>query len=91
LVKGPLKVLLARFSFSALKRRPACTGPAMMKRLLVVQGAMSCGIFVVLLASAHFLIRIFFGPDFEDAVPTYPAPGTGDKRRDETNDEISGS
>jgi polysaccharide transporter, PST family len=41
----------------------------LMKRLLVVQGAMSFGIFVVLLASAHFLIVIFFGPDFEDAVP----------------------
>jgi hypothetical protein len=30
---------------------------------------MSFGIFVVLLASAHFLIVIFFGPNFEDAVP----------------------
>ncbi|MCI0599717.1 MAG: flippase [Beijerinckiaceae bacterium] len=65
---GPLSSAIYPRVNSLLAERPD-QAIRLVKRLLVVQGVMSFGIFVALLVSAPYLTLIFFGADFEGAIP----------------------
>lgn len=67
-VVGPLSTAVYPRVNSLVAKRPA-RAVRLAKRILVIQGVMSFGLFVVMLVSAPYLTLLFLGADYEGATP----------------------